>query len=179
MTARFPHWRTVQTIAFDFDGIFTNNTVNVDQYGNESVVCNRSDGLAFDILRRFSTVNDWYPNLFILSKESNPVVTARAKKLGLSCSQSVKDKRQYVSHILESQSHVRHGFIYLCNDLNDLPVMLLPTVFSVAPLDAHPIVLKSANVVVQRKGGDCFVRVFLEEFLGLDLMDLDQLLNFL
>ena len=32
-------------IAFDFDGVFTNNTVYVLEDGREAVLCNRSDGI--------------------------------------------------------------------------------------------------------------------------------------
>ena len=37
-------------LVFDFDGVFTDNKVWVDQDGKESVRCDRSDGLAFDLL---------------------------------------------------------------------------------------------------------------------------------
>ena len=47
----FPRWEQIHTIVFDFDGVFTNNKVFVDQAGIESVCCDRGDGLAFDLLR--------------------------------------------------------------------------------------------------------------------------------
>ena len=45
------NWQDFHTFAFDFDGVFTNNKVIVDEFGNESVVCDRSDGLALDMLK--------------------------------------------------------------------------------------------------------------------------------
>jgi len=36
---------SVRLIAFDFDGVFTDNTVYVNQDGIETVRCWRSDGL--------------------------------------------------------------------------------------------------------------------------------------
>ena len=48
---KIPEWRSIHTLVFDFDGIFTDNKVFVDQDGKESVRCDRADGLAFDILR--------------------------------------------------------------------------------------------------------------------------------
>jgi 3-deoxy-D-manno-octulosonate 8-phosphate phosphatase (KDO 8-P phosphatase) len=50
---KLPSVNEIHTIVFDFDGVFTNNKVWVDQDGRESVCCDRSDGLAFDILRIF------------------------------------------------------------------------------------------------------------------------------
>ena len=38
----------VKLLAFDFDGVLTNNKVIVRSDGLESVVCSRADGLAFD-----------------------------------------------------------------------------------------------------------------------------------
>ena len=42
----------IDVFVFDFDGVLTNNLVNINQSGEESVVCSRSDGLAFDVLRK-------------------------------------------------------------------------------------------------------------------------------
>jgi hypothetical protein len=66
---------TPNAIGFDFDGVFTNNTVIVDENGKESVICNRSDGIG---LSRLGTGG---VKLIIISTEINPVVTARGKKL--------------------------------------------------------------------------------------------------
>ena len=41
----------VDSFVFDFDGVLTNNTVLVNNKGEEQVICSRSDGLAFDVLR--------------------------------------------------------------------------------------------------------------------------------
>ncbi len=38
---------SVGLIAFDFDGVLTDNRVLVLQDGTEGVLCNRADGLAF------------------------------------------------------------------------------------------------------------------------------------
>src|SRR5262249_7735920 len=55
---------------FDFDGVMTDNRVWVDEDGGESVACNRSDGLGLEKLRRLGL------DLYVLSTESNPVVSA-------------------------------------------------------------------------------------------------------
>lgn len=60
---------------FVFDGVLTNNLVHLDQNGNELVSCSRSDGLAFNALRKLNKT------AYILSKEKNTVVSSRAKKI--------------------------------------------------------------------------------------------------
>mgnify|MGYP000351925074 FL=1 len=44
----------IEAFIFDFDGVLTNDFVHVNQDGNESVSCHRSDGLAFDVLKKLN-----------------------------------------------------------------------------------------------------------------------------
>jgi len=44
----------VDVIIFDFDGVLTDNSVYLNDSGEEWVKCSRSDGLAFDVLRKLS-----------------------------------------------------------------------------------------------------------------------------
>ncbi len=41
----------IKAIAFDFDGVFTDNRVYVAQSGEETVACDRSDGMGISMLR--------------------------------------------------------------------------------------------------------------------------------
>ena len=165
-----PEWSSVRVIIFDFDGVFTNNKVFVDQSGNEFVCCDRSDGLAFDLFRSFCNLKSWHPKLFILSSESNTVVSARAHKLNIKCHQAVGDKCEFVSCYLDSQNISPESVVYLGNDLNDLGVMGLVG-FSVAPQDSHPVILSAASLVLPCNGGDGFVRLFIESLIGFSGMD--------
>src|SRR5687768_5707083 len=94
--APLPALSTVHTVAFDFDGVFTDNTVWVDQDGRESVRCSRADGLGLDLVRAFQREGKLNAEFFILSKERNPVVLARARKLRLHCHHSVGDKLAFM-----------------------------------------------------------------------------------
>ncbi len=177
---KLPFWQDIHTIVFDFDGIFTNNKVIVDQEGNESVICDRGDGLAFDILRRFIVKNNWDLEYFILSKEENNVVSKRAGKLKIKCYHNINDKYEFLidklSDRFNSESQIMEGLIYLGNDLNDLKSMLLAE-FSVSPADAHPIICKIADVVFKERGGNGFVRAFIENLLQLDKLDMNELME--
>ena len=102
----------IHTIVFDFDGVFTDNKVWIDQNGTESVRCDRGDGLAFDLLRRFSQQNDWNLNYFILSKEKNSVVSVRAAKFAdFLCTRQLRSTRYIKSYLLETTSASRS---YIC-----------------------------------------------------------------
>ena len=161
-----PHWKNIHTIVFDFDGVFTDNKVWVDQNGIELVCCNRGDGLGFDLLRGFIKLKKWNLNYFILSKENNPVVSTRANKMQVSCVQSISDKNKYLTSYLMQNNLDSKGLIYLGNDLNDLKPIHLAG-FSVAPSDSHPIILANVDLVLLKKGGDGFVREFIELLIKL------------
>ena len=64
-----PNWQNVHTIAFDFDGIFTDNKVYFTQEGIEIIRCDRSDSLGLDILKKFIKKKKWDLDYFIISRE--------------------------------------------------------------------------------------------------------------
>jgi 3-deoxy-D-manno-octulosonate 8-phosphate phosphatase (KDO 8-P phosphatase) len=161
-------------MAFDFDGVFTDNKVWLDQQGTESVRCDRGDGLAFDLLRLFTRKNEWKLNHFILSTEKNPVVSSRAAKLKIPCIQGILDKQRYLRNYLDEYKLDPVGLVYIGNDLNDLPAMQLAG-FSVAPSDAHPLVQQQASLVFKQKGGDGFLRAFIEKLLKIEELSVDQI----
>jgi len=173
-----PDWKSIHTIVFDFDGVFTDNKVWVEQDGGETVRCDRGDGLAFDMLRHFIAQRDWKLNYFILSKEKNLVVSSRASKLEVPCEQGVSNKFDYLKAYLADIDKSPQGLVYVGNDLNDLAAMQLAG-FSVAPSDAHVLVKGQANIVLEQKGGEGFVRAFLEKILGIEQMSIDEVVHFL
>ncbi|HEB55258.1 MAG TPA: 3-deoxy-D-manno-octulosonate 8-phosphate phosphatase [Gammaproteobacteria bacterium] len=108
---------SVKATIFDFDGVFTDNKVYVDQNGVESVCCWRSDGLGLQRLKRLGI------QTLIVSTEKNPVVTMRAQKLGVDCMQGVDDK---AGAILEwsNRNHISLSQVcFVGNDINDIPAL--------------------------------------------------------
>lgn len=138
-------------VVFDFDGVMTDNRVWVDQDGNEHVACNRSDGLGLDRLRRLGV------DLFVLSTEANPVVGARCRKLGLPFEQDVRDKADRLRTLLRERDIAPSRVLYVGNDVNDAACMELVGC-AVAVADAHPEVLRVADVTLTRAGGHGAVR---------------------
>ena len=178
MAKAFPAMTDVHTVAFDFDGVFTDNAVWVDQDGRESVRCDRGDGLAFDLVRAVRRLRPMSTEFFILSKETNPVVLARARKLRIDCHNAVGCKLAFMTAYLTNRfpghGDPFAGLVYLGNDLNDLPLMRRVG-YAVAPADAHRLVLDVADLVMEQKGGHGFVRAFLERFLGIDQLSMGEL----
>lgn len=173
-----PPLAEIHTVAFDFDGVFTDNKVWVDQDGRESVRCDRGDGLAFDLVRAFKRRGKLQAEFFILSKETNPVILARARKLKLDCQHGVGDKLEFMTNYLADRipGHASPfaGLVYLGNDLNDLPLMRRAG-FAVAPADAHPMVYHIAHLVMSQRGGEGFVRAFIELLLGINNLSKEEI----
>jgi len=175
---------SVHTIIFDFDGVFTNNKVLVSEDGSEAVLCSRADGLGFDLFRSYIADCGWIGNYFILSKEANPVALKRASKLKLECKGSIGNKLEYINKYFAVNLPLNldpfSGLVYLGNDLNDLPIMRRAK-YAICPSDAHLLIKKIAYKVYVEKGGDGFVRAFIEDLIGIKELtkeDLDELISY-
>lgn len=141
----------VQLVAFDFDGVFTDNTVYVTQNGVESVRCWRSDGLGLARLKRLGV------HLLIVSTEQNPVVTARASKLKVACRQGIEDKADAIKKISRELGVALEHVMFVGNDINDIPAFKsvgLP----VSVADAYPEVLPHILMQTCKPGGYGAVR---------------------
>ena len=177
-----PNWQNIHTIIFDFDGVFTDNKVYVDENGKETIKCDRADGLALDIFRKFKEKNNWEIDYFILSREKNSVVQKRSEKLKIKCYENIADKQLFIKNYLlkrfNNYIESKKGVIYLGNDLNDLSAIILCG-FSIAPIDAHQIIKSKVNIVSQKKGGDGFVRDAIEKIINIESMTLEKMQEFL
>lgn len=150
----------VKMILCDFDGVVTDNLVLTDENGKETVSASRSDSMHIKTLREKGV------EVMILSSEPNPVVLARAKKMGVEAIHGIgmQDKGRVMREVLE-QKKVRAGeVIYIGNDLNDLPCFEIAG-WSVAVADAYPEVLRAADHVLTKPGGRGAVRELCEMVL--------------
>lgn len=141
----------VDAVITDFDGVHTADTAYVDQDGREMVRVSRSDGLGVSVLRRAGIP------FLICSRETNPVVAARADKLSVDVLQALTDKQTAVVQWLTEQGIDPARTAYVGNDINDLGPMGVVG-WPIAVADAHPEVLRAARVVLSRAGGAGAVR---------------------
>jgi N-acylneuraminate cytidylyltransferase len=149
----------VDAVVTDFDGVHTDDTVRVDQNGLESVTVSRSDGMGVSLLRAAGIP------FLILSTEANPVVAARARKLGVDVRQAAADKAAVLREWAEDHGIPLSRIAYLGNDVNDLACLELVG-WPVAVPEAHPLVLSAARIVLDSRGGDGAVRDLAERVLA-------------
>lgn len=141
----------VSLVVFDFDGVMTDDRVWVDQDGIESVAANRGDGMGVELLLKAGF------NAVIISTEPNPVVAARAKKIGLPYFHGVGDKTKTLQAYWENENLSPDETIYLGNDINDVPCFPL-VAFAAVVADSHPDACRKADLVLKHKGGHGAVR---------------------
>jgi 3-deoxy-D-manno-octulosonate 8-phosphate phosphatase (KDO 8-P phosphatase) len=155
----------IDAFVFDFDGVLTNNLVQIDENGKESVSCSRADGLAFDVLRKLNKP------AYILSTEKNLVVKARAKKLNIPAIQGVADKVETIKKLAADNNYNLKNILYVGNDLNDYLVIQLCG-YSACPADSHSKIKSVSSNILSTNGGNGIVRELLEEVFNLDFIEI-------
>jgi YrbI family 3-deoxy-D-manno-octulosonate 8-phosphate phosphatase len=149
--SRRPMPENIKMVVLDFDGVLTDNRVWTDQDGRETVASNRSDSLGLGLLRSAGV------QVQVISKEVNPVVEARCRKMKIPCMHGIDDKASALKKLLVESKIDPASAVFVGNDLNDLPCF--PIVgWSVAVADALPEVIRHADFVLTHKGGHGAVR---------------------
>ena len=151
--------KKIKLIGFDFDGVFTDAKVILNQEGVEAIVCSRRDSLGLNYIRKQGM------KCAVISMEPNPVIAKRCEKLKLECLTG-SEKLPMLKQLLKRE-HLSPGQVaYVGDDLNDLECMKYAGVaFTVA--DAADECKRVADYVTTRKSGDHAVREICNLFLKL------------
>ncbi len=149
----------VRLVVLDFDGVFTDNRVWVNEAGQEMVAAHRGDGMGIARLRRAGV------HVLVLSSEVNPVVAARARKLGLPVLQGLEDKARALQAYMEEHGFRPEETVYLGNDVNDVPCFPLVG-WAVVVADAHPEAKRAADAVLRARGGYGAIRELADRILA-------------
>jgi len=155
VSIQLPH---IKLLVLDFDGVLTDNRVIVTEDGKEAVMCSRGDGLGLERLRAKGV------EVIVISKEKNPVVVARCRKLGIVCIQGCDEKLASLLALTASRNLSSADVAYVGNDVNDLECLSwvgLP----IAVADAVPEVLAVAKWVTTKSGGHGAVREVCDRLL--------------
>ena len=145
--------KKIKLIVTDFDGVITDGRVWVGENGRETVAASRSDSMRVVELRQRGV------EVMILSSEVNPVVSARAKKMGVQAVHGIglSKKGDALKQLLAEKKLDASEVIYIGNDFNDLPCFEIAG-WAVAVADAYPEVLRAADFVLNTRGGFGAVR---------------------
>lgn len=143
--------RRIRLVGVDFDGVMTDNSVYVFEDGREAVRCSRFEGFGLRRLERAGI------EAVIVSTEPNPVVAARARKLGVACLQNIADKAASLQGLLQERRLEWAQLAFIGNDINDLAVLRLAGL-PIIVHDAHEDLNGLAAFRTKRPGGAGAVR---------------------
>lgn len=145
----------VKLLVMDFDGVHTDGHVWTDEHGKEMVISSRLDGMGLEMLRRLTDVK-----AFVISKEENPVVSMRCKKLKIPCVQGVdkgEGKLEILKRIMGENGCVPEEAIYMGDDINDIPCIEFVGL-GIAVINARPQVRALAAYTTIAAGGNGAIR---------------------
>jgi len=147
----------IRLVAFDFDGVFTDNMVYVFESGLEAVRCSRSDGIGLRKLERAGI------KPVIISTETNQVVAVRSQKLKVQYKYGCEDKCVVLNEMVKEMGLNLEQVAFVGNDINDLPCFSCVG-FPIVVRDAHPDVISYARYKTKAKGGHGAVREICDLF---------------
>lgn len=137
----------IKLLITDFDGVMTDNKVLVDQYGKEAVYCNRLDGLGIELLNSIGI------QTIVVSREENPVVEQRCKKLKIGCFTGVKNKESLITHLLKELSYKWQEIAYIGDSVSDYEC-LKKAGYAIIPKGCSIIGLDESFKRTSAKGGE-------------------------
>lgn len=156
MIERLKH---IKLLILDVDGVMTDGRIIYDANGIETKFFNVKDGHGIKMLQRAGI------NVAIISGRRSPVVTLRAKELGIDhVYQGALDKLGPFEELLAATGFQPSQVAFMGDDVIDLPV-LRRVGFSAAPSDAVDEVLELVNFKARNRGGWGAVREFCDLIL--------------
>jgi YrbI family 3-deoxy-D-manno-octulosonate 8-phosphate phosphatase len=149
--------KQIKLIAFDFDGVFTNNKVYVDSNGNEMVECSRSEWTTAKYIQ------DKIP-MCVISTEVNIVTQKRCEKLKLKCFHGITNKLQKLQEYANELNIKPENIAFVGNDVNDLACLQwvgIPIIVQ----DAHKSIKNYPFMVTKCCGGKGAVREIIDTLI--------------
>jgi 3-deoxy-D-manno-octulosonate 8-phosphate phosphatase (KDO 8-P phosphatase) len=153
--------KNIKLVLFDVDGVMTDGSIYINELGEDFKKFNVKDGLAIELLRSHGLKTG------VVSGKASKALTTRCNQLGFDfIITGCKNKLPRVIEICTELNITLADVAFVGDDVLDLPVML-KCGLSVAPADAHQLVLDNANIITTSIGGSGVVR----EFSDLLLLD--------
>ena len=149
----------IKLVVFDFDGVFTDGGIYLDNKSEGFRRFDVKDGLGIKLLQK----NDFI--IAIISGSNSQIIDKRAKALGIkivrkgiSCKLEILREIQYDLNIKVQET------IFLGDDINDLTVLPNVSLF-IVPSDAHIGCKRKASYISKSKGGKGFIREIVDHLI--------------
>ncbi len=152
IATRRKHARLIRSLLLDVDGVLTQGTVLLNDYGVETLLFCVADGYGIRLLQEAGIPVAW------ISSRTSQAVVHRANALHVNIvHQGVNEKMTVYEQFLQEHRLQDTEVAYVGDDLLDLPV-LKRVGLSVAVANAVEPVRRSVDWVTTRRGGEGAVR---------------------
>jgi len=153
---------TIQAIALDVDGVFTDGGFWLGSDGNELKRFSFRDVMGVSLGRKAGL------RFALISGEDGPLLDSLARRLGiLEVHGKCRDKGEALRAFAEKESLPLESICFMGDDINDLSAMELAGL-SACPADAHPKVKARAAWVLKCGGGQGAVRELIDRLLEVE-----------
>ena len=151
-TELFEKAKQIKLIVMDVDGVLTDGRIIYSSDGVETKCFNVRDGHGIAVARMAGLAIAW------ISGRDSKVTTLRAKELGIEhVYQGKHDKLTVLAELTGKLGIAMESVLFMGDDVIDIPAMEACAI-GIAPADAHPAVLASADWITTNKGGHGAVR---------------------
>jgi 3-deoxy-D-manno-octulosonate 8-phosphate phosphatase (KDO 8-P phosphatase) len=148
--------KNVRIFVFDMDGVFTNNTILVQEDGSLLRTMHVADGLAV----KYALARGYEFHVITGGKSIGAV--KRLNALGIeNVHTGIANKRAVLQQIIQDRHHELSQMCYMGDDIPDIEVMQMVGV-PVCPQDAHPDIKKICVFQTNKRGGEGCVRELIE-----------------
>lgn len=153
------NFNNITTLIFDVDGVFTNCEVLIQEDGSLLRTMNVRDGQAIKLAEKAGY------NLAVFTKGASPGVRTRLLSLGIGhVYDRLTEKTAAFAEYLSLKNLKKEEILYVGDDLPDLAIFPLVGI-SCCPYDACKDVLKKADYISPKKGGQGCVRDIVERVM--------------
>ena len=144
--------KKIKLLAVDVDGTLTDAGMYWSAEGDQLKKFNTRDAKGLELVRKAGI------EVAILTSEDSPIVSARARKLGIQhCFVGVGDKQECLAKLLRELDFDLAETAYIGDDINDL-ACIKAAGFSASPADAVAAVTATVHYVSRYSGGEGAVR---------------------
>lgn len=142
----------IKLLVLDVDGVMTDGKIVINHLGEETKFFDCKDGHGISMLIKAGI------DVAIISGRKSRAVEFRAETLGIKdVHLGIKDKEPVILMLMSEKGLKREDVCCMGDDLPDIP-MFQHAGFSVAVSDAVREVIRSADMITKKKGGNGAVR---------------------
>jgi len=150
----------IRLLLLDVDGVLTDGNIYFDHQGEEIKAFNSKDGLGLHFLLEAGI------QVGVITARKSKALQHRCDNLGIDLVfQGMRDKAAAMEQIQAQSGVLPNQMAYMGDDVLDLP-MFARVGLAIAVADAHPYVLKQADMVTTAKGGKGAVREICDAILS-------------